>query len=233
MKNYINKYFNKKSGYTIPEILIVFIVIGIIFAMTMPMIINNYGEHERVSKVNKMYSIFTNALETAVARGDDYTYYNVENSAEGMKDFYDKFLKKNLNVMQECYSGEKNCWSEGDTKQMNKAKIDFGSNVMGFTLADGTLIKLVNLENSKFSSIFGVTKEETGGLAIVFDINGYKIPNTVGKDIFAMIFTVDDGIFPPFKEADESAIKSDCSKDGIGFGCTHLYIKNETAEDED
>ena len=232
MKNFINKYFYKKSGFTIPEILIVLVLVGVIASMTMPTLINNYGEHERISKISKVYSIFTNAIENYVIKGEDYTYYVVENSTDGMKDFYDKFLKNSLNVMQECLSNEKDCWSESDTKKMNGDKVDFGDSTIGFTLIDGTFVKLVNLDKAKFSALFGVTKEESEGLAVVFDINGVKVPNVVGKDVFAMVFTTDDGIIPPFKDADDTTIENDCSNTGSGFSCVKKYVQTDVSSEE-
>lgn len=223
----------KKIGFTIPEILLTLVVIGVSAALTIPSMINNYGEHERIAKISKFYSNLNMAIETSVAKGEDYSYYTVVNSSAGMKSFFDSFLKSTLSVMNVCSSGDDTCWYGDKLSSMSGSEIDLGSNVLKFTMIDGTNVQLVNADSGKFNTLFGISKEPSEGLAIVFDINGAKKPNVIGEDIFAAVFTVDDGIVPAYYGAEDSVISSDCSKSGTGFSCIQKYLQNDVNHTND
>ena len=57
-----------------------------------------------------------------------------------------------------------------------------------------------------------------------FDINGVKKPNTVGKDIFPLVYT-EKGIRPAYSDKTQSQIDKDCSKTGTGYSCIRNYLK--------
>ncbi len=227
-------------GFSLSEIIITVVIIGVIASITIPSIVANYDEKERYTKVNKIYSMLVNALESSASVGEnDYTYYTVVNDSAGMKDFYDKFLKNYLHVMKVCENQTAGCWNRNNTKTMsgsnfryNHPGISIGEGTMAFVLNDGTFIHLDAYGGAdEFKQFFGVTKESTDpGMTIAFDINGDKGPNTIGKDIFAAVFLPTQGIVPAFYEATQSQINSDCSKSGTGFACIQKYLNGEVLE---
>lgn len=57
---------NKKFAFTLAEVLITLGIIGVVAAMTMPSLIANYQEKQRVSQLKKVYSALSQAFVTAV-----------------------------------------------------------------------------------------------------------------------------------------------------------------------
>ena len=56
-----------KKGFTLAEVLITLGIIGIVAAMTLPSLINNYKKRETVEKLKTTYSLISNAMERAKA----------------------------------------------------------------------------------------------------------------------------------------------------------------------
>lgn len=57
---------NKKFAFTLAEVLITLGIIGVVAAMTMPSLITNYQEKQRVSQLKKVYSALSQAFVSAV-----------------------------------------------------------------------------------------------------------------------------------------------------------------------
>ncbi len=53
----------KKKGFTLAEVLITLGIIGVVAAMTMPVLISNYKKHEVVTKLKKFHSVMNQALK--------------------------------------------------------------------------------------------------------------------------------------------------------------------------
>ncbi len=235
----MRKYINFRFGFNLTEVLLTIGIIGIIASITIPIIVHNYDEKERYSKVNKMYSILSGALERSVANGEDYSYYTIKNDSPGMLDFYNTYLKKYLTVMKVCENQTEGCWNSNTTKTLkgtdfkyNHPGVSIGEGTMALVLNDGTFVQLDAYGDANdFKTFFGVTKGSEPGMTIIFDINGEKNPNTIGKDIFAVLFLPEHGIVPAFYGASDSEIASDCSKEGIGFACIQNYLQGEVTGD--
>lgn len=58
---------------------------------------------------------------------------------------------------------------------------------------------------------------------MAFDVNGTKIPNTWGYDIFG-INVLKNGIEPIGKNIDPDILKNDCSRSGYGIYCSYYYL---------
>lgn len=55
------------------------------------------------------------------------------------------------------------------------------------------------------------------------DANGYKKPNTWGKDIFGLNIYKDGDVKALGYGWDVDKLRNDCSKDGTGLSCSHFY----------
>lgn len=56
------KYFNKKFAFTLSEVLITLVIIGVVAAITVPVLFANYQEKAIKSSLKKNYSALTQAL---------------------------------------------------------------------------------------------------------------------------------------------------------------------------
>lgn len=97
MKNY--------SGFTLAEVLITLGIIGVVAALTMPSVINNYKEKETIAKLKKTYSVLSQAYITASNKygsPDEWTWspqkYPVPQTLAG-------YLIENLKVVKVCDNG--------------------------------------------------------------------------------------------------------------------------------
>ena len=71
---------NKKSkGFTLAEVLITLGIIGVVAAITMPTLINNYREKATVNKVKKFYSMMSQAYLLSVKDNEHADPWNVGN----------------------------------------------------------------------------------------------------------------------------------------------------------
>ncbi|MCD7780114.1 MAG: type II secretion system GspH family protein [Candidatus Gastranaerophilales bacterium] len=219
-----------KKGFTLSEVLIALVVTGVIAAITVPHIYAQYTELERISKVKKTYSTLANAMTRVKADGGDYIFDVVNDDDENMKNWYDTYLKNSLITTKVCYNTS-GCWNEGDSYNLdgstvycNRTGIGIGANIITAVLNDGTFIVVDAYGKNSISSYFGVDIDTDSGLIMFFDINGSKKPNTLGKDIFAVVFT-EDGLVPAYKSRTASQISSDCSSSGKGYSCIQKYLK--------
>lgn len=219
-----------KKGFTLTEVLIALVIIGIIGAITVPMIYAQYTEQEKISKVKKAYSTLANAMTRVKADGGDYIFdIDSDENLNTISSFFDNYLKSYLIISSVCYNTS-GCWNDGDTKSLNgetarwnRNGIGIGSQIVTAVLNDGTFINIDGHKKGNITSYFGVNSSGNYGLVVSFDINGAKEPNTIGKDIFAAVFTA-DGFVPAYKDKTQEEINSDCSGTGTGYSCIHKYL---------
>lgn len=217
------------KAFTLSEVLITLVIIGVIAAVTIPVVIANYNEYEKVAKIRKTYATLNNALSLAIVLGGD-SIFNVEaNDFNTVKNYFNNYLKDRLSVTKVCYN-QKGCWNSGDTKYLkggnvyyNRTGVGIGADIITAILADGTFINVDVYGSASIWTYFG-TRVQNNGLVIFFDINGERKPNVVGKDIFAVIYTT-KGLVPVYHNKTQEEIKKDCSKTGTGYSCIREYLR--------
>ena len=222
-------------AFTLSEVLITLVVIGVIAAITVPTIIANQKEAEKEARVKKVYSTITNAMTMVKAQGGDYIFDTTsDEDLNLMKNWFDIYFKPYVSTIKVCYNTT-GCWNSGNTKSLdgsiarwNATGKGLGSNIITTVLADGTFICIDGHNGYNLRNYFGVNIFTDYGIAITFDINGNKQPNTIGKDIFVTVFTP-NGVVPAYQNKTSSQIKSDCSNSGTGYSCIQKYLKqNQT-----
>lgn len=219
-----------KKGFTLAEVLITLVIIGVIAAMTIPVLQANYTESERVSKVKKNYSILSNAISRVKIDGsDDILDISGNGSYTELQQWFDDSLKPYLVLSKVCYHTD-GCWNDTGTKYLNGLLASTNSSGVGdasitASLNDGTLINLSFMSREQIAQYFGIDTECKHSIAIYFDINGFKQPNTFGKDIYVAVFT-EDGLVVPYRDRTLYDIDKDCSASGLGFSCINKYLKD-------
>ena len=183
-----------KKGFTLAEVLITLVIIGVIAAMTIPTLMNKTNEQETVTAVKKAYSVLGQAYKKIIAENGEIIPSELGNSqAEATEKMGDMFAK-HLSVVKNCgMSAGGDCFADEGYKQFNGSN---WGNVNNFTdryklrLNDGMSMS-VNAWN--VSSDWGTSPSLKNSIGFIyFDINGDKAPNVVGKDVFAFYITKDD-----------------------------------------
>ena len=181
-----------KYGFTLAEVLITLVIIGVVAAMTIPTVISKIEERDTVTRVQKAYS--TVAQAWAKFQTDNGCTGTVEGCFQpdefynsNQNGFHNRFLKY-FNCVERIGTGKSlgNVdWLPETTYNLSGSEMDSsyywygvskraggsGSSAF-FTLADGTIFHIHMPDSSRKSGY------------VFFDTNGKKGPNRIGKDQF-------------------------------------------------
>ncbi|MFH0702110.1 MAG: type II secretion system protein [bacterium] len=212
---------NRIISFTLAEIMMVLVVVGVISALVIPATVQYFQDaHFKVSW-KEAYSTLAAATDSIIAEGRSYplgTLQNVFTDNNIIKDKYAQYLKH----IKSCDAGQLlgNCWhNNGSGKSLNgTVKSDWGANQAGIILNNGILIKKW-LDSSNCTAMTG-TIPRCGGMAI--DINGFNSPNTIGRDIF-LLHILSNGIKPLGTQGD--AYQNSCNSSSTGYSCSMEYLR--------
>ena len=185
---------NKFSAFTLAEVLVALSIIGVVAALTIPATIKDYRRHQVEVALKKNYNVLTQALIKAqVEYGsmNGWSEFQQDNLQKheygGLSVFTTKYLMPYLNVV-----------SHKKDKYLNFG-YEKGADV--FRLAtDGYMLKLADGTIYVIPTDVTVTGVKTGSnwdykyardIDIIIDVNGYKKPNKLGKDIFYFQYPID------------------------------------------
>ena len=225
MENLRYKFGIFKSGFTLAEVLITLVIIGVVAAMTIPTLSKNTDEKSNIIAFKKVYSALSQVNMTLNNEsGGDWT---TQCSNFNDKCFRDLFAKKmsvtkicDNSVSQGCVATSK--FLDGSTTAYNTVVNDGWP---ALVTSSGYSIKFRFHINGCDSS----TNLSCGWVQI--DTNGHKKPNIVGKDIFFLMFNSDKSVTPFGAEntigitagKTVEQMKNDCYN-GTGIYCGMVYL---------
>jgi len=212
---------DRVCAFTLAEVLITLVIIGVIAALTIPNLMQKYQEQATVKKVQKFYSNLSNAYSLAMKENGNIegwgTTYRDEESAAKV---YEILFKPYFKIAKDCGPTNKgNCITNNAYKNLNNTTSSgFGYNVKNYykiTLDDGAAVFF--------------NKYDQNLININYDVNGIKGPNQRGKDFFYFMITRGK-IFPigipsgnySFSSYSFNAHCNSTTSDG--YGCTAWVI---------
>lgn len=218
-------HLNKK-GFTIAEILITLGIIGIVAAMTIPVLLENVQDMQNKIAWKKAYSIIAQAsLQVLSENGNTFKNLCGYFDSKCLKDKYAPYL----NTSKLCDSSNGGtygiCWihtgSYLDGGTLTDNAWDGANSRAGAILNNGTLILFMyqydtGHKNWAINPYFG---------NVYIDVNGFKGPNIISKDIFGL--TLYENTIKPFGiPGDEYGhYASTCDSDDTGWGCSAKYLQ--------
>jgi prepilin-type N-terminal cleavage/methylation domain-containing protein len=218
-----------REGFTLAEVLITLAIIGVVAALTIPTLIVKFKEKATVTQVKKFYSNITGAYALAVNEHGTPESWNL--IASGSQDGAYNLLNKiapYMRFVKEVNPGEGDF---GKIYDLNGSHHFYDSSGANAVLADGTVMSIVIRDpNCSLNRGTSPAFESICGFALI-DINGLKLPNTLGRDVFGPFYFTKYGIvlegavnntYRPFVE--------DCLVNKIGYGCTAWVIYNENMD---
>ena len=200
----------RKIAFTLAEILITLGIIGVVAAITIPTLITSYQKQVTVTKLKKVYSTLSQAIERAkVDNGDIQSWglgdlngmpANVNNSKAVAVNFSEKYIIPYVkNVKSAKYVTPKQFGYDSISNLDGATSLWLGVDAHKYmiVLNDGTVVG-VGIDSMNMG-----TQENRNDViwAITFfvDLNGTKGPNVIGHDIFAFIIrTQGEAKFMPF-----------------------------------
>jgi len=211
---------NLKQGFTLAEVLITLVIIGIIASMTIPSLMNKTNEQETVVAVKKAYSVLGQAYQRLIAENGEINPAFLGSDAVSCTENFSRMFVKLLNVQKDCgMSSNGDCMPDTKYKFFNgddEVNWNTLSSQYKFQLSDGMLVKIWAVPNYQNKGE-SVSLQNVYG-AIGIDVNGAKGPNTLGKDAFAFWITK-YGIVPQGTPDDTVYPLSTCRAKGWG-ACT-------------
>lgn len=212
-----------KNGFTLAEVLITLGIIGVVAAMTMPSLVGHYREKQTIVALKKFYSVLEQAIRL--------------NQIENPEDYSGENIVSMFKIVKLCQPGDKSC-APMQYKQLSGrnelawGKLDaFSNNVHYALLVDGGIIRYAS--NNNCQTIRGtseVLKNCCGEFSI--DINGNKLPNQMGRDVF--FFNITKYGVIPFGTEDETVYSfSKACKDknfADGKSCAAWLLINENMD---
>ena len=183
----------RKIGFTLAEVLITIGIIGIVAAMTIPMLISGYKKSVVVSSLQKNLSLFSQAVQLAEAKygfTDEWPYCNAVSSQECTEDFFNNYLLPELKVIKVCTPEESEiCWTS--PKGL--------SGQSGYLTGKESKHVRALLSNGSSIIMWPGVESERKHWQIWIDIDGpMKGPALIGGDVFGFRLnyktSIDDGI---------------------------------------
>lgn len=172
-----------KKAFTLAEVLITLGIIGVVAAMTLPTLIQNYQKFVTVNRLKKEYSVISNAFVTSQEENGEMNTWgmgNLGNTGNGTKvllPFYQNYIVKYLDVADDCGF---NCIKQKNVKRyrLNGATWNWYKPFWYIIyLKDGAVIAF-SADNSH--GVWTIAR-------MYVDINGDRGPNVSGKDIFTIL----------------------------------------------
>ena len=213
-----------KNGFTLAEVLITLVIIGVVAALTISAVINTYVERSTISKVKKGLSTLAQAKKLAEAQNGSIVGWDFGegSTAQTASDFW-QYIKPHLAVVKDCGSGT-SCYHSNVLFHLNGDLDTTNHNLHNryykFILADGGVMWYRMADHGKCNR----TESGYNNVCAVFfyDVNGVKAPNTIGRDVFLYVMNV-DGVYP----YNESNQFNDCELNKSGRNCSMYIIKND------
>lgn len=238
---------NLKTGFTLAEVLITLGVIGVVSAMTLPVLIQKQHEKTTVTRVLKAYSLLNQAYTMTKQENGNFSSWftsvstgSVEDE-DGNKHLSDEF-KTNQDILfskfapylknsEWCKTDNTSCkkydkiynMTGEDAEKLEPEKQDY------LKLADGTVLFSGYVRN-----IANCKGDKTYCGDFLIDINGVEgKPNAYGKDIFVFYFT--DELIRPMGDAyGPGGFPYRCSISSTitpnGYDCTAWIIQNHNMD---
>lgn len=199
----------KKQGFTLAEVLVTLMIIGVIASMTIPALKRNADEQANVASVQKAYSTISSATRILRTEYGPTKLWNL--SAANVASMY----RSKMNALDNNTPKYSKTYLNGtayDNANMYNPKTSFYT-------PDGMLyyVQSTNTTCSGSSDNWA-----NGCINWGVDINGANPPNKVGIDIFGMYVTPQD-VFP---EGGGPGTKiADCNSTGAGWSCSAKIIQ--------
>ncbi len=191
----------KKSGFTLAEVLITLVIIGVIAALTLGTVVSNTSKKQLESQIKKFHAQFANAIQLYMVDNE------IDKFSDDGSDFdREEFVNNYLKYTTKCYMDDGECFADEYIISPDRDPAEKPLRT-GYKLADG--------------SVFGWPYVPG---YLTFDVNGSKKPNKAGQDLWAFYIHTDgsiDGaeITPAVKKSSTASGLNDLVNQGYQDNC--------------
>ena len=211
----------KSAAFTLAEVLVTLGIIGVVSAMTVPTLMQNYQRQSYVTQLHKTYNEMSQAL---LRYQTDRNALNLREAGMSSQAEVNNFISSYFKVVNSCLDSSTvtPCFAnQSEYKKISGATASGFDNDadglgMSFVLANGTSIRPWLSNGRNF-------------IVMVVDVNGQKGPNILGRDFFDMCIDVNGnidtclrngGTFPHTEAQRETEFNDVCIADSASIaGC--------------
>lgn len=216
-----------KKGFTLSEVLITLVVIGVVAAISIPLVYSDWQRERTLTQLKKSYSVFANAMDLAILREGAIDTWTINAHTTGSWEFVEKYVLPYVNIEKDCKATTTNECAFNYTYLSRKQSGALDSENYRFILLDGTLAAVKVLEYTE-------NGEKKVKPILTVDINGAAPPNMYGRDIFVFEYHDDGkaGKLTAYKEPELTREQtytdgdSACNRNSKGEYCAALLMKD-------
>lgn len=192
-----NQHINKRA-FTIAEILLTLVIIGVVAALAIPGLVNGSSSRQDYARFMKVYGDVSTAVEKVVfERGGDLTRAHTGTTDVGIND-----IIRHLKAIKVCTNGTQspgNCWHSAKSQWKTLDGSNDGyydGQHKACILKNGAFVSFFNWASNCTWDGYRVNGQDRGCGMIYVDTNGFEKPNRWGRDIFTFVLTDRDGLYP-------------------------------------
>lgn len=233
-KNYSGS-FCKYQAFTLAEVLITLLIIGVIASIVVPNLINDSKKAEYVTKLQKEYAVLQQAYKLIILDNGGSILndpnFNCSGTCSGSKsaNAMNEFAEK-LSITKNC-GNDYGCWYTSSRRYLGGNISDYnletswGLNYGKARLSDGSFM-MVYIFNVNCNTSYGIAdnplyRSVCGEIHI--DVNGTAGPNQIGRDHFYFWITK-NGLFPDGMNGDSYTCEVDSTTLPTSKGCTKKIL---------
>ena len=214
----LNRY---KKAFSLSEVLLTLVIIGVLGAVLNPIVTASSGRQETVVRVNKAHSVINQGLE-AIAYEQGIPVGDMDFLTEGNeKYFFERFVDK-VDTIKVCGDNPSGCFATTGITKLNSQPVSDFEVLYSLVTKDGIAY---GWDSKASCTSKGLNTEDTDLCvgSFIVDINGDGTPNRYGYDIFFFPVVDTKGVMP----AGRSNRSADCNRRSTGITCAARVIDKQ------
>ena len=195
----------KSAAFTLAEVLVTLGIIGVVSAMTVPTLMQNYQRQSYVTQLHKTYNEFTQAF--LQYKNDRNALWLTEAGHTRHQDMM-PFMKQYFKVVQECGTTSTPCFASSYKNQNGGTYVVDTLNRGGTYY--GVLASGVSFGIKSDGIDTGTNYTDDFLYRIAIDVNGQKGPNIYGRDLF-ILYIFSDGVVDAYRVNPDCRENNNCT----------------------